>query len=107
MGDPENYGGQENWVPIFDAHNLTMGFENHVHAFKRTRPLVGGRVVKNGGTVYLGDGYWGIAPHNNFRDDAAEDETAIQSTDFFAAGGLRHHVWVLDVDPGEGEVDAK
>mmetsp|Transcript_22586 Transcript_22586/g.25114 ORF Transcript_22586/g.25114 Transcript_22586/m.25114 type:complete len:130 (+) Transcript_22586:956-1345(+) len=50
--------GRSIWVPLFDKHQLTMSFENHVHGFKRTKPLKGGK-VEQGGTVYIGDGSWG------------------------------------------------
>jgi hypothetical protein len=33
-------------------------FENHVHSFKRTKPLLGNSPKENG-TVYLGDGAYG------------------------------------------------
>jgi hypothetical protein len=33
-------------------------FENHVHAFKRTKPLIGS-APNDKGTVYVGDGAYG------------------------------------------------
>jgi len=38
-------------------------YENHVHTFKRTYPMVGNRVVPKDGTVYLGDGAYGAIPN--------------------------------------------
>lgn len=29
------------WVPNFDKYKVMTAFENHVHSFKRTKPLVG------------------------------------------------------------------
>ncbi len=48
------------WVPIFENYGLTAAFEHHDHAYKRTFPILNGKVEKNG-VVYLGDGGWGIA----------------------------------------------
>ncbi|GAM17776.1 hypothetical protein SAMD00019534_009510 [Acytostelium subglobosum LB1] len=50
---------RHNWAPIFDRHNLSIGFEHHYHLYKRSKPLVGG-AVNPSGTVYLGDGSWGV-----------------------------------------------
>jgi hypothetical protein len=29
------------WVPNFDKYKVMTSFENHVHSFKRTKPLIG------------------------------------------------------------------
>jgi len=47
------------WEPTFSQYFLTAAFENHYHVYKRTYPILNGRVHPNG-TVYLGDGSWGI-----------------------------------------------
>jgi acid phosphatase type 7 len=46
------------WVPIFERYNVDAVFEHHDHAFKRTHPLLDGRVNERG-IIYLGDGSWG------------------------------------------------
>ena len=46
------------WIPNFDKYKVMTAFENHVHAFKRTKPLVGSTPNPNG-TVYVGDGAYG------------------------------------------------
>lgn len=46
------------WVPLFERHNIDAVLEHHDHTFKRTHPLMDGRVDSNG-IVYLGDGSWG------------------------------------------------
>lgn len=50
------------WAPIFSKYVLDIAFENHDHAYKRTFPLLNGRVAKypERGTVYLGDGAFGV-----------------------------------------------
>lgn len=53
--------GIKYWEPSFDKYNLTVGFENHCHAYKRTKPIRNNAVAESG-TVYLGDGAWGVPP---------------------------------------------
>lgn len=52
---------REFWVPLFDQYNIPMTFENHDHTYKRTWPLRAGRIDATG-TVYMGDGAWGVGP---------------------------------------------
>mmetsp|Transcript_45830 Transcript_45830/g.115418 ORF Transcript_45830/g.115418 Transcript_45830/m.115418 type:complete len:471 (-) Transcript_45830:104-1516(-) len=53
----------KHWQPVFDEHTLQIAFENHDHAYKRTKPLKDDVVVPVGqGTVYLGDGCIGATP---------------------------------------------
>lgn len=52
---------REHWLPIFDEHRLTAGFENHDHTVKRTKRLRANQ-VDPAGTIYLGDGCFGRAP---------------------------------------------
>lgn len=51
--------GRRAWLPIFDRHHLTVAFENHDHTFKRT-PLLRENKPDPGGTLFLGDGCWGM-----------------------------------------------
>lgn len=52
------------WVPHFDRYRVVTAYENHVHAFKRTKPLYGNYPAEGGnGTVYLGDGSYGAIPN--------------------------------------------
>src|SRR5690606_14044183 len=51
--------GRQHWLPLFDRHELTVGFENHDHTYKRSHRLRNNQVVAEGGTLYLGDGSWG------------------------------------------------
>lgn len=51
--------GREHWLPLFDKYELTVGFEHHDHAYKRTHLLRNNEIVEEGGTLYLGDGSWG------------------------------------------------
>lgn len=51
--------GRLHWLPIFDRHELFASFEHHDHAFKRSKLLRGGKEAE-GGTLYLGDGAFGV-----------------------------------------------
>lgn len=45
----------EAWVPVFDRHGVDLVLQGHDHAYLRTYPMRGGRVVESGqgGTVYV------------------------------------------------------
>jgi hypothetical protein len=46
------------WSPLYEKYRVDAVLEHHDHTFKRTHPLTGGHVDKNG-VLYLGDGSWG------------------------------------------------
>jgi len=50
---------RENWVPIFELGRLNAAFEHHDHAYKRTFPLLQGKIDEEG-VIYLGDGAFGV-----------------------------------------------
>ncbi|HUE13484.1 MAG TPA: metallophosphoesterase, partial [Planctomycetaceae bacterium] len=57
----ESGTGTENrrhWSPLFERYNVDAVFEHHDHTYKRTHPLLDGR-INPGGVLYLGDGSWG------------------------------------------------
>ena len=64
-----------------------------MHTFKRTHPLKGGKVHPNG-TVYLGDGYWGI---ENGLTAKNQKPLLRLPHPLIAIGGLRYHTWRMDV----------
>lgn len=51
------------WVPLFEKFRLQIVMENDNHAFKRTFPLIQGKIDEKG-VSYLGDGNWGVPPRN-------------------------------------------
>ena len=51
--------GLEHWIPLFDKYNMTVVFENHTHAFKRSKKIKHG-IPADRGTTYLGEGNWGV-----------------------------------------------
>jgi hypothetical protein len=106
-GDPNARAvpdGLEHWVPLFDKHNVSLAFENHVHTYKRSYPLVNGAcqpVAATGkcnetarGTVYLGDGYWGITQGMGF---PSQDKLLIDPHQLIAKAGVRYHTWFIEV----------
>lgn len=75
--------GRKHWVPLFDRYGLTLALENHDHVFKRTYPLKANKIDKNG-TVYLGDGCWGIGSRT------------VASRRWYHEKALpKQHVWLL------------
>ena len=101
--------GRQAFVPLFDQHHVTAAFENHLHSAKRTVPLRAGAGVADGstetGTVYFGDGNWGIsyAPedgNNGMTAMAAVRERelpmveASDHIDLLAYYDVSFHVWV-------------
>jgi acid phosphatase type 7 len=60
MFSPLSEVGRKTWEPVFDMHDLTVAFEHHDHALKRTYPLRNGSYHPHG-TLYLGDGGWGCS----------------------------------------------
>lgn len=79
--------GRDSWLPIFDRHGLRVALENHDHTFKRTKVLRDNQVSENG-TVYLGDGCFGINP----RDIPEPDRWYLEK-----ASGTPHF-WLVDID---------
>jgi hypothetical protein len=58
-GTPEKI--RQNWIPLFDQYQVKTVFEHHDHAYKRTFALKNDKVDPTG-TLYLGDGAWGVSP---------------------------------------------
>ncbi|EFA75395.1 aspartate aminotransferase [Heterostelium album PN500] len=58
---------REKFVPVFDKYKFQISFENHDHAYKRSLPLYADEIAstptdgKINGTVYMGDGNWGVS----------------------------------------------
>jgi len=53
---------EKHWLPLFEELKFMTAFENHVHFYKRTKPLIQGKEHPKG-VLYLGDGAWGILPN--------------------------------------------
>jgi hypothetical protein len=73
------------WLPVFDAHQVDLAFENHDHTFKRTHPLVGGKPSAEG-TIFLGDGALGVEPRT----------VTAKGAPWLAVAESRSHFWLVD-----------
>jgi acid phosphatase type 7 len=68
---------REEWVPLFEAHGVSLAFESHDHAYKRTHPIRGGEIDPDDGIVYMGDGAWGVSTRSgDSKDEWYIDEFA-------------------------------
>lgn len=79
--DGTGAGNRQHWVPLFEKHNVDFVLEHHDHTFKRTHPLRGGHIDRDG-IVYLGDGSWGQLRAPN----------TPESRSYLAASGQAYHV---------------
>lgn len=78
--------GREHWLPLFDQYRLEAAFENHDHTHKRSKPLRNNEVAE-GGTVYFGDGCFGVPARSIDNKGAWYLETASSTP----------HFWVVEV----------
>lgn len=89
--------GRRSWAPLFEEHDLTIGFENHDHVLKRTKPLRAEEVVSpEEGVVYLGDGAWGRSPRD------AESRYYLVDGKSIA----RRHFWFVEVSGNTARYEA-
>jgi hypothetical protein len=58
--EPISQQVRQHWTPLFDRLGVRVAFENHDHAYKRTRPLFANKVDYTRGVTYIGDGAWGV-----------------------------------------------
>lgn len=64
--NPQSVAIRNAWVPLFEKKGIQVAFEHHDHAYKRTHPLLKGRIHPEG-VVYLGDGGWGVEKPRSIR----------------------------------------
>lgn len=60
LEDTASKACRDAWGPVFDHFGVDVGFENHDHAYKRTKLMKGGQAVERNGTLFIGDGSWGV-----------------------------------------------
>lgn len=85
--------GRKYWLPLFDEYGLTVAFEHHDQALKRTKLLRNG-VEAPDGTLYLGDGGWG----------AEKLYPPIQgyfNSHFAHLIGKVHFFWFIEIEEGK------
>ena len=78
---------REHWLPLFDQYGLDVGFEHHDHTHKRTHLLKNNQVDPEG-TLYLGDGSFGVPPRNIANADAP----------YLASANGASHFWLVEID---------
>lgn len=74
------------WLPLFDKHRLTVAFENHDHTFKRTHLMQNSQPHPHG-TLYLGDGCWGMGARTVDKE----------LRPYLAKAASIQHFWCVDV----------
>eukprot|EP01114_Cavostelium_apophysatum_P013762 TRINITY_DN3406_c0_g1_i1.p1 TRINITY_DN3406_c0_g1~~TRINITY_DN3406_c0_g1_i1.p1 ORF type:complete len:600 (-),score=112.85 TRINITY_DN3406_c0_g1_i1:147-1946(-) len=89
---------RESWLPTFDAHNLTVGFENHDHMYKRSK-LMRANEPDSQGTLYIGDGSWGV-------DTRAEDHVPTEKEWYLDRLYGKNYVLTVRVEGSEVNVTA-
>jgi acid phosphatase type 7 len=47
------------WIPLFEKHNVDLVIEAHDHAYKKTVPIRNNQQDNERGIIYIGDGGWG------------------------------------------------
>ena len=67
-------------------------FENHVHSFKRTKPLRSSQPAENG-TVYVGDGAFGAIRNMICKPDA--------TVDIFEVHKAKNNMWISSINADE------
>ena len=60
LADPIPGRIRAHWLPLFENAGVHLVFENHDHAYKRTKPILGGVAGAADGIVFAGDGAWGV-----------------------------------------------
>ena len=86
------------WSPLFEKHGVDAVFENDHHVYKRTLPLLAGKMHPDGVT-YLGDGAWGV----DVRDIPWERASRLG---YIARGASENHLIRVTIDDGYQIFDA-
>ncbi len=92
------------WLSLFDKFNMTVAFENHDHAYKRSKILRNSLVVPTGspGTLYVGDGSWGVPPREKTEPDVRYYLEVYQEKNFVlgvnVTGGKQIDFQAIDIE---------
>lgn len=95
--DPYSMQIRKNWVSLFDQFYLTAAFENHDHAYKRSHPLLGGKINPTG-VLYIGDGAWGV--------DKPRKATNLKKKWYLAKTIQSRHFLLVEIQPESRYVGA-
>lgn len=75
------------WLPLFDEYHVPVCFENHDHTFKRTKPMRNNQPDENG-TIYLGDGCFGVNPR----------EIKNAGLGYLEKASSKRHFWLVEIN---------
>ncbi len=93
LSTAESASARQYWEPVFDAHGLQIGFENHDHGLKRSKRIVNSRPTTGAGPIYLGDGCWGANPRPS-RADAEGLFDLVATTQYVLVGArTQNNTW--------------
>ncbi len=88
---------RENFVPLFEKYGLEAAFENHDHAYKRSRLIRKGKEDPTG-VLYMGDGAWGIP---NPRNPKTPNEAW-----YIAKSAQKRYILLVTIDGKERKYEA-
>ncbi|MFM8683537.1 MAG: hypothetical protein ACKOEG_07150, partial [Chthoniobacterales bacterium] len=74
------------WLPLLENAGVHLAFENHDHAYKRTKPILNGVAGVADGIVFAGDGAWGV-----------ELRTPDTNPTYLHGAQSRHHAFLVTI----------
>jgi len=74
------------WLPLLENAGVHLAFENHDHAYKRTKPILNGVAGVADGIVFAGDGAWGV-----------ELRTPDATRPYLQGAQARHHAFLVTI----------
>jgi hypothetical protein len=83
------------WLPLFENAGVHLVFENHDHAYKRTKPILGGVAGAADGIVFAGDGAWGV-----------ELRTPDATRAYLHGAQARHHAFLVTISDTGRTIEA-
>ena len=81
------------WSPLFDQYAVKACFEHHSHAFKKTFPIKGDQLDPTG-TIYFGDGCWGVKPRKT------------HPAWYLEKASSENHVFIVEMTPQSASISA-
>ncbi len=84
------------WCPQFEKYGVKVSFEHHDHAYKRTQPMLGGKINAKG-IIYLGDGAWGVRLRTSEPDGPRW---------YIAKSGIVRHFFLVTLYPDQRDIVA-
>lgn len=79
------------WVPLFERHAVDVVFENDHHVYKRTHPLRDGKPDEQNGTLFIGDGAWGV-------DVRRIPQLSLEQLNYIAHSASVNHLLRVEID---------